>query len=48
MTAQLARIPRTGDVVEAGGLRFKVDAVERRRIATLEISVVPHPAEEHA
>ena len=37
--ALLARIPRTGDVVEAGGLRFTVDAVERRRIRTLEISV---------
>jgi putative hemolysin len=39
VSALLARIPRTGDVVEAGGLRFKVDAVERRRIRTLEISV---------
>jgi putative hemolysin len=45
VTALLARIPRTGDVVEAGGLRFKVDAVERRRIRTLEISVAAQPAE---
>ena len=47
VSALLARIPRTGDVVEAGGLRFEVDAVERRRIRTLEISVAaPAPSEE--
>jgi putative hemolysin len=39
VTALLARIPRTGDVVHAGGLSFRVDEVHRRRIRTLEISV---------
>jgi magnesium and cobalt transporter len=45
VTALLARIPRRGDVVESGGLLFKVDEVERRRIRTLEISLAPRAEE---
>jgi CBS domain containing-hemolysin-like protein len=45
VTALLARIPRPGDAVESGGLRFEVDAVERGRIRTLEISLAGAPAE---
>jgi CBS domain containing-hemolysin-like protein len=45
VTALLARIPRPGDAVESGGLRFEVDAVERGRIRTLAISLAPAPLE---
>lgn len=48
VTALLGRIPRPGDEVRSGGLVFKVDDVRRRRIRTLEISVVAEPAEEQA
>ncbi len=46
VTALLGRIPRSGDEVRSGGLVFKVDQVHRRRIRTLEISVVEPDAEE--
>jgi putative hemolysin len=45
VTALLARIPRPGDAVESGGLRFEVDAVDRGRIRTLALSLAPASAE---
>jgi len=39
VTALLARIPRTGDVVRSGPLEFRVDEVRRRRIHSLVISL---------
>jgi putative hemolysin len=39
VTALLARIPRSGDVVRSGPLEFRVDEVRRRRIHSLVISL---------
>ena len=39
VTALLARIPRSGDVVRSGPLSFRVDEVRRRRIHSLVISL---------
>ncbi len=38
--AELGRLPRTGDGVEAGGLRLKVTEMDGRRAARVRVTVL--------
>jgi magnesium and cobalt transporter len=43
---QLGRLPRRGEQLDFSGLRFKVLRGDRRRLHTLEVARLPHPAAE--
>ncbi|HEY6957336.1 MAG TPA: hemolysin family protein [Candidatus Limnocylindria bacterium] len=45
ITNQLGRFPRSGESVEAAGMRFTIESVEGRRIRRVRVQRLPKPAE---